>query len=298
MNKTVKIVLIIAVILIPVGIITAGLGVLFGGKTGWSMSSGEGGTVVMSDIVEGSEDLDEFDTLDLKVASMDVNIIRGDSYKLSYRTEKGFEPEFSVENGTLSVTQPSKVFTFFSFDFDREGSTYTITVPEDNTGIDIEAVSSSGDIMVDRIKAYGKIITSSGDVLLNDLEGSELSVTTSSGEISSDKLKEKEITIVTSSGDVQMLRTETDDISGRTSSGEIEIYDSVIKNADFKASSGDIKLELNGNKDDYSYEVSVSSGDISINGDEFDGKKYSGNEGKDNIIRVETSSGDVEISVN
>lgn len=298
MNRTVKIILIIAAVLIPVGIIIAGLGIFFGGKTGWSMSAGDGGTVVMSDAVEGSVDLKDFDSLNLKVASMDVNIMRGDSYKLTYRTEKGFEPQISEENGTLSVTQPSKVITFFSFDFDRESSTYTITVPEDNSGIKIEAVSSSGDIMIDRIKASGAVKTSSGDVLLNDIEGSDLSVSTSSGEINSDKVKVKEITLSSSSGDIAMLRTQTDDINGNTSSGEIEIYDSAIGNATFMASSGDVKLELNGDKDDYSYDVKVSSGDININGEEVDGKSYSANEGKDKKISVKTSSGDVEISVN
>ena len=298
MNKTVKIILIVAAILLPVGVVVTLLGVFFGGSMGWSINTGSQKGVIMSGVSEESMDLKEFDSLKIDVTSADVNIMRGDSFGISYRTRKGDEPKVSEENGTLTVTQPSEIVTFFSFDPDVKSNSYTITIPDGSGEISLDAVSSSGDIMVDRIKVSGDVRSSSGDVMLNDLDGSRLGVSTSSGEIETDKVRIKETAFSSSSGDIALLRSDTDDMSCSTSSGDIDIYDSVAGKLDCKASSGDVTVELNGSYDDYSYDLQVTSGDIKVNGTEIEGKKYEENAGKSGNITIKTSSGDIELSFN
>ena len=297
MNRTVKIILITAICLIPAGLIITFLGIMAGGKLGWSMHVGDGRTGVVTSAVENVTGLDDFESLEIEVSSADVNIMRGDSYAIEYRTRKGEEPVIEQNGGKVTVRQPAKGIVMFDFGFTEGLDTYTVTVPEKSSGIDLMVKSSSGDIMVDRVNSSGSITSGSGDVLLNDIEGSSIDVTTSSGEIAGDKLKIADTEFVASSGDISMLRLFSDSVRCEASSGDIDIYDSTAPVLDCKTSSGDVTIGLNANANDYSYDLKASSGDIRVNNEEFK-NSYEKDAGQNSRITVRTSSGDIEIDMN
>lgn len=296
MNRTVKIILITAAILAPAGVIIALLGIYFGGRSGWSMQVKDGKSVVSAGIIDETVELDAFEGLDLEVSSADVNIMRGDSYAIQYKTRDNEVPEITQEGGTLKVRQPSGGFVMFDFGFTEDVNNYTIMIPEGDAPLDLTAKSSSGDIMLDRISVSGTVRASSGDILLNDIAGDTLEIATSSGEIEGDKVKYSSIGFEASSGDISMLRLFSDDVNCKTSSGDIELYDSEAKNIKGSASSGEITLELNGNAGDYSYRIETTSGDIKVNGREYE-KDYASESGKDGRIDLSATSGDVEVTV-
>ncbi|MCR5788434.1 MAG: DUF4097 domain-containing protein [Lachnospiraceae bacterium] len=247
-------------------------------------------------VVEDTVELKNFDTVDIEVRSVDVMLTRGDSFQLSYRTEKGKEPVIEEKDGRLTVRQPSKLLSLFSFRFDLEKDVYTITVPGNyDQEISLRAQAASGDVMIDRVKVSGEVEAQSGDVLFNDLEGAKLSAQTKSGDIGCDKVKMTEVSFEASSGNVEILRLFTDELSAETSSGDVEINNSEIKNIVCESSSGDVEIGLLGDKDDYSCSLHTSSGRIEVNDEEYEDSYEK--DGGDGSIRVKTSSGDIEISM-
>ncbi len=297
MNKTVKIILIIAACLIPAGLLIAGLGFFMGGKGGWSLNFSGGKPVVGTDVVEETIELKDFDRLELEISSADANIMRGDSYAISYKVRKGEEPGITEDGGILTVKQPEKGFVMFDFGSTKDLDVYTITIPDTGKITDLEAKVSSGDILIDSVKVSGSVRASSGNILLNGIEGDELSVETSSGDINGDKVKAAKSSFSASSGDVTILRLDTDEVNCKTSSGEIGLFDSVAANVTAKASSGDIDIELNGKFDEYSFRIDTTSGDIKVNGDEHE-KEYVRDNGTDKKIDLSATSGDVEVNIN
>ncbi|MBR5406020.1 MAG: DUF4097 family beta strand repeat protein [Lachnospiraceae bacterium] len=294
MNRTVKVILLIAVVLIPVGAILTALGIHYGGKTSWSYGFGKGMKPVSNEIVSDTIDLKDFDSLKLDVASIDVNISEGDSYKLEYTVREGMEPEITEDAGKLTVKQPSTANMGFGFDLNTVANVYNITLPGAGS-IDIDAESSSGEITISGINVTGKIKASSGDIFISGSKGKDLSVKTSSGKISCDGVTADSAEFTASSGEIDLSGITADDVLCDTSSGDIDIKDSQVKDVDCEASSGEVKIELDGKEDDYSYDISSSSGDIKVNGHKSE-KKYEEDGGKGKI-KIKTSSGDIEVSV-
>lgn len=297
MNKTVKVILIIAAVLLPVGVIIALIGIKSGGGNGWGLDFSNGQAHVLTKNVDERVDVKEFDSLLVEVASADVIVMRGDSYKVEYKTREGKEPIIEEEGGKLTVKQPPMGLVMFDFNFGTVNNTYIIYVPDNGKPFEFDLISSSGDITLDRVKASGSIKLSSGEVMINDIEGESLSVITSSGDINCDKVVSPDVKCVVSSGDINMLRVNAAKLDCKTSSGDIDINDSEADDVNLKASSGELTVALNGAPDDYSYDMKVSSGDIVINGAEIDGREYVKENSGNKSLSCKATSGDITVTV-
>ena len=296
MNKTVKIILIVAACMIPVGVIIACIGIASGGRAGWSLGFSEDGTSVNAGHVEETVELDDFENMELEISTMDVTITHGDKYSITYRTRKGDEPVIENDGLTLKVSQPNKVFVMFDFGGFGVDDGYTITVPEGTVPIGIDAKISTGDLSVDHVNLSGRIKTSSGDILISDTEGEMLEIESSTGDINGDKIKVGALSIGSSTGDINILRLLAEDFTTHTSTGDLNINNSEIGKATIDTSTGDVALSLNGNPDDYSYIVDTSTGDIHVNGEHTE-KHFEKENGSEGTISVHTSTGDVDVTV-
>ena len=250
-------------------IITAALVV-----TGLSACTGRNGTISLFSVGGMTSDtisLDEFEELEVDMSSYDLIITRGSAYGLEYVAESARVPKVSQNGGKVSISQPSKPLFSVGVKLGRGDAYYKIIIPDNAKEISLKAKSSSGDVTLDRIKLSGEVKTSSGDILINDIEGDMLETETSSGEIGADKVKTRVFSGGTSSGEIQLLRVESDDITCNSSSGDISINNSEALTVTCQASSGSVDVELNGEPDNYSYYTDTSSGDIEVNGEK--GKK-------------------------
>ena len=296
MNKAVKIILTVSLGILFVGILSVILGIKFGGKAGWGFDLATMKYSDQTETVENTVDLDDFDSLDIEVSSMDVMIKHGDSYRLEYKAEEGREPVIEQKGGKLKITQPSGGSFKIGINLAGIDEHYTIVVPDGADVIKLDARLSSGDLATDHVNISGKIHASSGDILLSDVEGDELDVSASSGEIGCDKIKVKEAKFDVSSGDIKINRIFADEVKCETSSGDIAINDSETKDLYCKASSGEIEVALNGSEADYSYELKATSGDIKVNGVEVE-DKYEKDNGKDSKITLRSTSGDIKLDI-
>ncbi len=296
MNRVVRTILIIAVCLIPVGVVAMLVGFSFGGRTGWRYDFSSRKALTRGEAVSETVELKDFDSLKIDVTSADVIIESGDSYRLEYKVYKGEEPVITEGNGSLTVKQPTTNGFMVNFGYDAGDNIYKITVPGNSKEISLDIKSSSGEITIDSVNSSGKIEASSGDIRLNDIEGAELKVKTSSGEIICNKLTVPDAGFTASSGIVDIMEMSAEDISCHTSSGDIRIKGSTAASVDCEASSGEVTIELKGNEDDYSYDLDASSGDIRVNGQKFD-DDYKKDSSGDRMISVKTSSGDIKVTV-
>ena len=284
MNKAVKIILTVSLGILVVGIFAVILGIRLGGSTNWGINFKTMEYTDHSSVVENTVELKEFDSLTVDVSSMDIILKTGDSYKIEYKAEEGREPVIEESNGKLKITQSPGSFQFFGININDYNEYYTITVPEDAGQIEINAKSSSGDIMTDHVNISGKLHASSGDILI------------SNSEVSCDSVKADKVEIDVSSGDIELLRVFADDLKCETSSGDITINETEAGDFDAHASSGEITVSLIGDEDDYSYELKATSGDIKFNGQKIE-DKYEKDNGTDNKIKIKTSSGDIDITI-
>lgn len=315
MNKFSKIIVIVALALAVIGCGLFFTGKALGGSTRFNIGFDNASKPVMittEDIVEGSIDLDAFDSIDIRVSSIDFKLCKGDSYKLTYKCSDNLIPEVKVENKSLTLKQPkANVNLSFEFGVDYDFK-YVLYVPADKIDTLIDASSSY--ITVEDVDIFGRIQTSSGDVQINNSNGKDISIKTSSGEIffknasfdsvtfnsSSGDMNINDIacrkmTLYTSSGEVSINDTNVEEVEITTSSGDINTFLKGNKVTKFQTSSGEVKSSFEGSVNDYSINVKTSSGVIKA-GDVKTEKELSLNAGVQNVIDCVTTSGDVDLS--
>ncbi len=317
MSKVEKILLITFAALVPVGIILVVLGLRFGGAKGWSVNLSDMKYTDNSNMVEKTLDLDEFDEVAAEIASADLTVETGDSYQLYYRVKEGREPEVNQSGKKLSIKKPLQITLFsFDFDFDTESEKYVLTVPADKKEYRVDLVTSSGSITVEKVAMTGKILMSSGDILLRDFDSAGLEIKASSGDLVMENVNPENITITMSSGSIKAsgmsaksLKTvvtsgemcfdgiTSEEADFKLSSGEVIVNDGTIDRVNAKMTSGDLKLNLNGNRDDYDVEFSATSGNLTLDGEEID-KNYLKNTGSDKKIVLKATSGDIDVNFN
>ncbi|MBO4310819.1 MAG: DUF4097 family beta strand repeat protein [Lachnospiraceae bacterium] len=286
-------------------------------------------------IVEDKVSINSFDELYVDTNSTDVTVKLGDENSVYYKLPEYLVPEITEENKKLSVVTKQnndKSFVFMSFPGNYE-SFIVITADED-TLKKISVKTSSGDLNISDLSLEGSISKFSGDLNLTNAKGSnDIMIKSSSGDITVDNCDFTTVNIKQSSGDTEIKKVDCDYMeivssSGKNSlddcnieelnldtssgskvvinsnikkitnngvSGSIELEKTQVQYIDSDTSSGGTRLNIIGNSDDYDYEIKVSSGDISIDGEEIKGHSYNKDNSAQNKIRIESSSGDVEI---
>jgi putative adhesin len=162
---------------------------------------------------------------------------------------------------------------------------------------------SSGDVRASEIRGTWSSDFSSGDCDLYHFEGETASFTTSSGDVHARDVRAGGIGIETSSGDVSIEDSDLEEFRGRSSSGDLvlELNGDRLKDVQAHTSSGNVTLRL---PRDASFEASASqsSGDMEVGfsggiSTRHDDKLVGYRRGSNGTrIRIETSSGDLEIS--
>jgi len=203
-----------------------------------------------------------FDSIDINADSGDVNLgnLRADSVKIS--NSFGKVAVNSVVCDTLQVGTDSGDFS---------GS--------DITARNLIYGNTFGKSVFKSIKADRFTATcSSSSITLSGCEFGNSVITSSFGEIRADSFTSSGLDMNLNSGDI--------DLSGEFSG------DTVIR-----SSFGTVSLVTSLKKDDYTYDLSNTFGDITIDGDTRSGSNSSvkGGTAAANSLRITVSSGDVEV---
>lgn len=194
-----------------------------------------------------------------------------------------------------------------------------IHIPEARIN-ELIAESSSGTIAINALAFQNASVqTTSGDIDMNATGNSALvSLTSSSGTIESILNGCKEISLYSTSGDITLvcednsapvLKTETSsgdiDVTGavwqdsqiKSISGDVNISGRLRGNSHIESSSGEVELSVSARPEEYSYDLSSSSGDISINGTSIEDsipQWLFQDPAKDQLV-IKTTAGDIDI---
>ena len=223
-------------------------------------------------------EIEDFSSINIKSEIMDVEIQKGDQFKLHYECNKEkLIPKYSIEGGVLKIEQKgSGGFSLFS-----SGSSCkaVITVPDGKTFSDISIVSNTGDfIMGDVITEKIDVETDTGDFIIKNSNLGNTKIDTDTGDIIIENSVMADMKMVSDTGDVE--------ISGTTLAG-----------IDIESDTGDISIKGGFKMAEYNKSIETDTGDITVNGSE-QGSKYNNDatEGSGKSLRIKTDTGDVTLS--
>ena len=318
--KASKIFVIIASLMMVAGLGFASIGAAMGGK--WSMKFNYKNFHLSSaeeKMVEKTEKIEDFNKIEIKTSVVDVILRTGSEFSVQYRTPEDLVPSIENKNGTLKIKSEMKnsIFLFGGWSTDEE-EYIIVTIPEnDNKEREADIETSTGDVKLENgLSFFGKLTTSTGDIRLSGVEtGDSLKIYTSTGDTYIDNCKmnslrtesstgevfitnskiEKEYSAVTSTGDMKVNDFSTDRLIIEGSTSDITLQRIDFNDIDIDVSTGDIDILANGNNDDYSISLHTSTGDMNIDGIEYDGKNFESVRGSKNI-KIETSTGDIDIA--
>lgn len=245
-------------------------------------------------IKDGTVDISQFDELDLDVSSIDTYIQTGDSYKLEYHAYEYNIPEVEQRGGELTVKQPSHS-GIFNLHIVNEEQYYKLTVPENAGMLNVDLEASSGRISVENVDLEGKATLSSGNLILTNSKGDDLTIHISSGNANIENISFSKLKMELLSGNLNINGGTLDELETEMSSGNMDLSGMSFNQGEFKSSSGNLNLEVVGSADDFSYDLKSSSGSIIVDGKKME-KKYRTEDDKDKTIKAELSSGKINIS--
>lgn len=113
------------------------------------------------------------------------------------------------------------------------------------------------------------------------------------------ELNAKSLKVQTGASSCTIKKANVDELSAESGAGSLDFYGTVKKNADIKSGAGSVTLDLEGEEEDYNYEVDSSVGAVEI-GNDIDlggliSEKYSIDNGSENTIQISNGAGSVEI---
>lgn len=185
-----------------------------------------------------------------------------------------------------------------------EGDSLDIKVSSGRTTIDnvkynsLKSDQSSGKFIIkDAEVATLNVRSLSGGIDMENVTAESIEGNSTSGGVDFTNVNAKKANLDVTSGSFNMDGCEIDDLIAESTSGGVKAEDTRIDNANLDVSSGGVNLNLSGDVNDYDFDLSVTSGSIRINDEKKDGD-YILSTGKDKKIKVETSSGGINININ
>lgn len=293
MNKFgVKITSIIGACFIAVGAICLLIAKLIGGASSFIYPIGAKNCVVSADncITEITE-LGPFTDLSIDTTSIDIEVVKGDSYVFEMCAPEELRPTVTEKNGKVIIQQPRDVANIKVIG--KNSPYYKVTIPtEDIINADLDA--TSGKITVSDVNANCNIDVTSGLADVSGVTSKELSINSSSGANVISNCRIDKIALDSTSGARDFTNVKADTIKIDSTSGST-VGEAVTAN-DIKihTTSGSTDLKLIGEASDYDYDVESLSGSINIDGMKC-GHEFEVQNGSGKKISIDATSGSINI---
>ena len=306
-----------AVLLIAAGAIFLGMGLASGARGGYISWAGGNLTfnVNNADEIYSQIALADVTNIEIATGSASITVVRANSFLLEFI---GIEPDYSIENGHLTIDyRPSfSGFQVLSFGLTNSRQEIIVHLPRDII-YNLDLTTSSGRITVEGVELYdaelrtssGRLLmdnvivqnletrTSSGRMRLDNVTAQNLNARTSSGRFTAENLMAQNAHVRSSSGALRIDGLEFGSIGIESSSGSIRVQNARSNGpgeANLRASSGSIRFEIADRAEDYGYILTSSSGSIRFNGERLrDGGNILGGPGS---ISAHTNSGSIRIT--
>ncbi len=223
---------------------------------------------------ENNIQLEKFGKITANISVSDVTIQPGDSFTLSYAcNKKELVPTYRVENGELILEQ-----IIHGHNGMNHRSQIVLTVP--------------GNQNFAALSLYNKV----GDIHLQALTGTDLTVESEVGDIDCDNLSFANAKLKSSVGESSVLNSAIDNLDILTSIGDTEVEHSSFQILTIQGSTGDVEVRGGADfaADHYNMDLSTGVGEISINDNSYS-RSYTQNADSDQKMTISVSTGDIEI---
>lgn len=315
MNKITKIVLITAGALCAVGIIICSIAYLIGGAKTFSITVDNGvSTSGSSKTVADTVKLEEFDDFTYDFGDYEFSMVQGDEYKLEYTVYEDRVPEITQTGNKLIINEPHVNGIFWSVGVVNVPNVVILTVPKDDKIYTVNGDTASGMVSFENINIKGNIKISSGDMSISGSKSNEdlavnmssgdaelrecdfdrLSIDIKSGGIAVVDCNAKDTDYKASSGSADFTEVTTDSLVCKISSGSFDGRQVITDSFDAELTSGNIEMDIVGAAKDYKLDLSKTTGDIVIDGKDYEKGSYNDAAGKS--VKVDISTGDVNIN--
>lgn len=224
------------------------------------------------DQCDSESTLDSFNKIDIDCDVMDIQIRKGNSYSYSYKCTEKMEPEVSVNNGKLTVTQR-----------DRR------KIHTGNTRCDLYIT-----VPADAKISYASVHTDVGEIEVENVNMEESVLTSDVGDITVKSSDFATTEIRTNVGDVFVKNSSITKMNLKSDTGNVEVEDSTFEGLDIRASVGDVDVKSNKDLEKYSMDLSTNVGEVEINGRNY--KRSYNKEGTEKYyVNISGNIGDVEL---
>ncbi len=258
-------------------------------------------------IEEKYKEIEGIEEVEIKVSgvdtSADINVAPVESEEVrvllsGVSDTKKPELQMYSDGSTLHIKVKAANGSNFLFSNSNLALNIQIPVSYENK---LKIISTSGDVAIQQLKLKNLAFDlSSGDAKFKDLTVDKFEYKCSSGDLNGDNITTKSTVLHISSGNI-VMKNFSGDLKANDSSGDIKVqYKTFNNSVNINISSGNVELSLPGNSE-FGLNASISSGDIECNfpivlTGECMQNKLQGVVGKDNNkINIEISSGDIRI---
>lgn len=218
----------------------------------------------------GNISLDEFTSIQADINVMDLNIINGQSYSISYSSNEKLIPEYKVENNVLKISQPVKKSNLFG----SKKCKVTITVPNQLDTIDITA-----DV---------------GEINLEGLSAALLTLKADVGDIDVSDCNLENVELDTDVGDVDVSDCTLENVELGADVGDIDFNNSTFLTMNASNGTGDITVSSS-DLSDYQIQLETSIGEVRVNDQNY--RRKFNQDGKSTLkLTINNSTGDIDVT--
>ncbi len=303
----------IALGLIAMGIVLAGIGSFLGGNGFFITNKLDTHSVEDMQLFEYENmEIGGLDSIDINVSNVPVTFCKasGDKFgvEVNYQVVDLDDVTVSVEDGELSVVAKHENY-WWSFDFSffegRDVEEYVIVyIPEGKSLDDINVSTSNASVTMKEMQCIVNefdINTSNADVTLSGVTVTDsLVVDTSNGQIRLDAacVCENDAKLITSNGQVDVIGGVFNRLEVKSSNGEINLDVAEVLDKRFikvDTSNAPISVTLNNGEGEADIKADTSNGEVYINGKSVGDDDYEHAVSGGVRLELDTSNADIRI---
>jgi hypothetical protein len=316
MKTTGKKILIISLVMIIAGVLIGGLGLIFGGQPGITISrnglhsSGEKANTYKLPKTK----IDSYTNLNLKITSYaDINVLPSDddNYYIEYVLNGRYsKPSYQIENDTFSMGQNNYGATFLNLGFfDTETTSVNayinLYIPTNKSLGEVTIYNDTGDVSIDSLTAdSADIDIEYGDVNLKNNVYETLNLSLDTSDISATDTTAQTLTLYQEYGEATWKNFACDHADIKLDTSNLFLDAAKIQALECRTEYGDVTLLLPEELTTYQFDLSVEYGRIILpseaprgyattEDDDMESYKTDGN--KTNPIQVKSDTGNITI---
>lgn len=231
-------------ILLALGLVCMVVGIQLGGQMNYAFNLQNHKVYVPTDAemqyVDEMVTVEAFDSIEVELDSVDVELRQGESYQIQYHLTAWDEPVIEVKNSKLVVRNKEDNVATFGWSFGIFGLHNGLPMKEEQKKI---VVTIPEDVKLDNMKVYSEY----GNVNTSDLQMESFDIKADSGDVLLENIEIVNGTISAEYGNVKVNEIEAEELVIKAASGDVSFEDVAADIVDVVAEYGDVVIEdLNG----------------------------------------------------